>query len=297
MNAQDLQPIRNTRDESPFRFLGLPTVMRATRQTTNGAFGLVEHLMPPAFASPYHTHHIEDEAFYVLEGHVAFVCGGKWLTAGPGTYVFGPRNIPHGFKVLGAVPARMLLLCAPAGFEQFVLDMSEPESAAGAPLDMGKLVGLAAKYNIDILGPLPETDTLLDPLESDATVIDSVREAHVAALNARDAAGWTGVFTADAVQMPPNAPANIGRANIRSWAEAFLGAFSVKFALSVTELQVAGDRAIESGAYTIAMTPDAGGPAMEDVGKYITVYQRDAAGDWAVARDIWNSDRPVLPMR
>jgi uncharacterized protein (TIGR02246 family) len=298
--TQDLQPILNTRDESPFRFLGLPTVVRATSQTTNGAFGLIEHLMPPGFASPHHTHHLEDEAFYVLEGHVAFVCGGKWLTAGPGAYVFGPRNIPHGFKVLGAVPARMLLLCAPAGFEQFVLDMSEPEPVAEAPLaplDMAKLVALAAKCNIDILGPLPDADTSLDPLESDAAVIDRVREAHVAALNAGDAAGWAGVFTTDAVQMPPNAPANIGRANIRSWAEAFLGAFSVSFSLSVTELQVVGDRAIESGAYTIAMTPHAGGPAMEDVGKYITVYQRDGAGDWAVARDIWNSDRPVLPMR
>lgn len=300
MVTHDLQPTLNTRDESPFRFLGLPTVVRAKSQTTNGAFGLIEHLMPPGFASPYHTHHLEDEAFYVLEGHVAFVCGGKWLTAGPGGYVFGPRNIPHGFKVLGAVPARMLLLCAPAGFEQFVLDMSEPEPVAEAPrapLDMAKLVALAAKYRIDILGPLPETDTPFDPLESDAAVIDRVREAHVAALNAGDAAGWTGVFTADAVQMPPNAPANIGRANIRSWAEAFLGAFSVSFSLSVTELQVVGDRAIESGAYTIAMTPRAGGPAMEDVGKYITVYQRDAASDWAVARDIWNSNRPVLPMR
>ena len=51
---------------------------------------------------------------------IAFAAGALlvafWLTAGPGAYVFGPRNIPHGFKVLGAVPARMLLLCAPAGF-------------------------------------------------------------------------------------------------------------------------------------------------------------------------------------
>jgi quercetin dioxygenase-like cupin family protein len=133
--------------------------MRATSQTTNGAFGLVEQLMPPGFASPYHVHHLEDEAFYVLEGEIAFVCGGKWMTAGPGDYVFGPRNIPHGFKVDGASPARMLLLCAPGGFEQFVLDLSEPEPAPGVPPalpDMAKLMAVAAKYSIDILGPLPE---------------------------------------------------------------------------------------------------------------------------------------------
>jgi quercetin dioxygenase-like cupin family protein len=156
--APDFQPLLNTRDDSPFRFLGLPTLMRATGQTTNGAFGLVEQVLPPGFASPYHTHHLEDEAFYVLEGEVAFVCGGKWLTAGPGGYVFGPRNIPHGFKVQGAAQARMLLLCAPAGFEQFVLDLSEPESGpeGPAPPDMARLMATAAKYRIDILGPLPQ---------------------------------------------------------------------------------------------------------------------------------------------
>ena len=160
MLAQDLQPVLNNRNDAPFRFLGLPTAMRATGETTNAAFGLLEHWMiPPGFASPYHVHRLEDEAFYVLEGEMAFVCGGTWLTAGPGAYVFGPRNISHGFKVLGHTAARLLLLCAPAGFEKFVLDLSEPEPAPGAPLtppDVAKLVATAAKYNIDILGPLPE---------------------------------------------------------------------------------------------------------------------------------------------
>ena len=157
--AQSLQPILNTREDAPFRFLGLPTTVRATRESTNGGFGLVESWMPAGFASPYHVHRREDEAFYVLEGSMAFVCGGKWMTAGPGTYVFGPRNIAHGFKVVGDAPARMLLLCSPGGFEQFVLDLGEPEPAPGqapAPPDMAKVVATAAAYDIEILGPLPE---------------------------------------------------------------------------------------------------------------------------------------------
>jgi quercetin dioxygenase-like cupin family protein len=153
MITAGLQPYSNTSDAPPTYFLGLPTRLRATGQTTNGAFGLVEQLLPPGFASPYHTHHLEDEAFYVLEGEMAFVCGGQWTRAKAGTFVFGPRNIPHGFKVVGDAPARLLLLCAPGGFEQFVVDMSEP---APAPPDMAKLVAVAAKYQIDIHGPLPE---------------------------------------------------------------------------------------------------------------------------------------------
>ncbi len=157
MMAPPLQPHVNTREDSAFRFLGQPTLMRSTSETTNGAFGLMEHWsMPPGFASPYHVHHLEDEAFYVLEGEMAFVCDGKWIKGGPGAYVFGPREIPHGFKVIGATPARMLLMCAPAGFERFILEMGEDLTSPAAPPDMVKLVALAAKYKIDILGPLPE---------------------------------------------------------------------------------------------------------------------------------------------
>lgn len=153
MNA----PCLNTREDAAFKFLGVPTLVRATAETTNGAFGLIEHWsMPPGFASPYHKHRVEDEAFYVIEGELAVVVDGKWLTAGPGAYVFGPRGIPHGFKVAGDVPVRMLLLCAPGGFEHFVLEQATDLKSPPAPPDMAKLTALAAKYQIDILGPLPD---------------------------------------------------------------------------------------------------------------------------------------------
>lgn len=157
MSAPSLQPYSNTTKDAAFRFLGIPTLMRSTSETTNGAFALIEQWsMPPGFASPYHVHHLEDEAFYVLEGEMAFVCDGKWIQAGPGTYVFGPREIPHGFKVAGTAPARMLLLCAPGGFERFVLELGEDLTSPPAPPDMARLAAVAATYKIDILGPLPE---------------------------------------------------------------------------------------------------------------------------------------------
>ncbi|HEY1910513.1 MAG TPA: cupin domain-containing protein [Vicinamibacterales bacterium] len=157
MISQDRQPYINTQQDATFQFFGCPTVIRSTGETTDNHFFLMESLdMPPGLASPYHVHHNEDEAFYVLEGELAVVVDGKWLTAGPGTYVYGPRNLAHGFKVVGTKPARMLLLCAPAGFERFVRDLRMPLDAVPAPPDVEQLVATAAKYNIDILGPLPE---------------------------------------------------------------------------------------------------------------------------------------------
>jgi quercetin dioxygenase-like cupin family protein len=140
-----------------FRFLGLPTLIHASAQITSGAYGLVEHpSMFPGFATPYHLHHREDEAFYVIEGEVAFILNGQWKRVGPGAYVYGPREIPHGFKIVGDTPARMLILCAPGGFENFVLELAQPLDDSPAPPDMQKLIAAAARAGIDILGPLPE---------------------------------------------------------------------------------------------------------------------------------------------
>ncbi|MGH9454238.1 MAG: cupin domain-containing protein [Terriglobia bacterium] len=56
--------------------------MKATGESTGGAFGLIEQLIPAGFATPYHVHHAEDEAFYVLEGQLTFICEGKKLGSG-----------------------------------------------------------------------------------------------------------------------------------------------------------------------------------------------------------------------
>ena len=157
-----LRPYALHRDEGEkLSFFGSLTWIKATGAQTGGALGLIEHVIPPGAGSPWHLHHNEDESFYVIEGEILFIVGDEQqrITASPGTYVFGPREIPHGFRNDGPAPARMLLEATPAGFEQFVLALSEPAPASGfapaGPPDMEKLMAEAAKANIEILGPLP----------------------------------------------------------------------------------------------------------------------------------------------
>ena len=151
------QPFLNTRENAGYRFMGVPTLTRATGEMTNGAFGVIEHWdMPVGFGSPYHTHRREDECFYVLEGEIAFVCDDEWLKAGPGAFVYGPRNIAHGFKTIGKGSARMLVMCTPAGFERFILDQATPIAEPAAPPDMARMTALAEQYGIEIHGRLPE---------------------------------------------------------------------------------------------------------------------------------------------
>ena len=291
MTTQTLQPHVSTPEEPPIFFLGLPTILRATAQTTNGAFGLVEQVMPPGFESPYHTHQLEDEAFYLLEGEMAFVCDGNWTMAGPGTYVFGPRNLPHGFKVLGDTPARMLLLCTPGGFADFVVEMSEPTPA---PPDMAKLMAVAAKYRVDILGPLPDHPGGLAGSTNARTLpalhdeVSRVRARHVAAINAGDLEGALEIFAPGGAVMPPGQPVLRGQ-SLRAWFTQVFTNFSLReFAIRPDAAEQHGDAVIEHGNWTATLHSRDGSSSQAVGGTYLTTYGRLADGSVRVTRDIFN---------
>lgn len=144
-----------------FWFLNNLCVVKATTESTGGAFSMVHQIAPPGAATPYHLHHIEDEAFYVLDGEYTFICNGAKTAVGPGGYIFLPREIPHGIRVSSSVPATMLILATPGtGFVGMMEEMAQPAKERVLPVptqpDLEKLTRLCAKYQIDILGPLPE---------------------------------------------------------------------------------------------------------------------------------------------
>lgn len=143
-----------------FSFLNTLTHIKATSAQTGGAFGLIEQLGPVGSGSPYHVHRAEDESFYILEGQLEFFSEGKRFVGEAGGFVFLPRDIPHGFRVIGTQPARFLIQVTPGGFDGFVAELAQPIAEPKMPEpsspDMGKLVSLAQKYQLEILGPLPE---------------------------------------------------------------------------------------------------------------------------------------------
>lgn len=85
-----------------------------------GRLSVVEHPMPPrALAAPLHRHNREDEYSYVIEGRMGALLGDEVVTAGPGDFVFKPRDQWHTFWNAGDEPARILEIISPAGFERF----------------------------------------------------------------------------------------------------------------------------------------------------------------------------------
>jgi uncharacterized cupin superfamily protein len=155
-----IEPYIVTHDEGErVWFLGTLMTVKATGATTRGAFGLIEQELPPGFATPRHIHHREDEPFYILRGELTFQCGDRTLVAGPGAFVFLPRGIAHGFQVTSDTPARILQFNFPAGVERFFVEAGESASAdaqppAGPP-NVARMMSLAGKYGLDIMGPPP----------------------------------------------------------------------------------------------------------------------------------------------
>ena len=62
-------------------FFGAPARVIATAEQTGGAFGLIEQVIPAGSKSPWHVHHAEDEAFYVVDGQMTFLCGDQKVQA------------------------------------------------------------------------------------------------------------------------------------------------------------------------------------------------------------------------
>jgi quercetin dioxygenase-like cupin family protein len=131
----------------------------ATGEQTGGSFALTESTADAGYASPFHVHHNDDEAIYVLDGAIDLYLGDDVHEGREGSWFFMPRAVPHGYVVRENGPARMLILAAPAGFDRFFHEYGQP-AAAGPPTapSLSKEEGekiLLSEYGIEIL-PAPE---------------------------------------------------------------------------------------------------------------------------------------------
>jgi quercetin dioxygenase-like cupin family protein len=139
-------------------FMGSLLTIKASGANTGGGVTVIENLAPQGGGSPLHVHHREDEWFYVIEGTMTFWVGGEIIEASAGSFVYGPRDIPHTFVVTSA-EARFLLVAEPGGFDAFARALSEPAQTLTIPPppseepDMAALSAVAAEYGMELLGP------------------------------------------------------------------------------------------------------------------------------------------------
>src|SRR5512137_200876 len=151
MTSLQTKPYAFPRNEGQcLEVLGARVIVKATSEQTGGVFNLFEVSYSPDYATPLHIHYSEDVVVYILDGALTFFWGDEKMEAAvAGSYFYQPRGTPHGFRVEGTTPARILYITIPAGLDRFVM---EEEQVAPS----SESITAAAYYKIEILGPLPE---------------------------------------------------------------------------------------------------------------------------------------------
>ena len=106
----------------------LTILVRATAESTGGAFSLFEEI-PPLADTPLHIHARDDELFFVLEGRHVFRVGDEEFPAGPGGIVFAPRGIPHSQQRVVPGEGRILAMAVPGGLDGFFRELAAAHEA------------------------------------------------------------------------------------------------------------------------------------------------------------------------
>lgn len=119
---------------------------------------IMEHKMLEGFGPPLHVHNLEDETFYILEGHIRFCVGEEKLERQAGESLHVPAGTAHTFRVLS--PIGRFLTVTNGAFEDMVVSASVPaafhdipEQAPFTPEDGNRLALLCNQNGIEFLGP------------------------------------------------------------------------------------------------------------------------------------------------
>jgi quercetin dioxygenase-like cupin family protein len=133
-----LNPIKS------FNVLGAHVDVITTGEMTGGRTCVVVETSPPGGGPPPHSHQNEDESFYVLEGEYEILSEGKWHKLAKGQGAHSNRGNVHTFRNSTAGPGKILIVISPAGFENYL----EEISVLTIPNDMPQLLAISDRYGV-----------------------------------------------------------------------------------------------------------------------------------------------------
>jgi uncharacterized protein (TIGR02246 family) len=151
-------------------------------------------------------------------------------------------------------------------------------------------LALAAALFALVAGPLAaQQDADAEAAEQQIRELD---RKWVEAIRAGDVDTIADIYAEDGLVMPPNAVQAEGTEAVRRFWEGLLGLpnASLTFEPSRIEVAGAGDIAYDIGTYALGFDTDQG--RVEDEGKYVVVWTKEE-GEWKVAADIFNSNKPA----
>lgn len=121
--------------------------------------------------------------------------------------------------------------------------------------------------------------------------IEEMNKVFTQAMIDNDTEKMLAMYTDDIISMPSYQPTVKGIAKIKELSEtqANSGWKTTHFVLSITDIIVQGNLAIEIGNYDMKMSgPDV--PEWADYGKYLTIWEEQPDGSMKIKVETWNTD-------
>ena len=135
-------------------------IIRGSEQT-DGAYALIDMLIPLKGGPLPHSHVTFQEAFYIIDGEITIITKEKTHTAKKGSYVNIPFNGPiHKFTNKTDNSAHILCLITPAGMEKMFEEVGKPVVADTflprpemTPEELKQFQNIAEKYGAKLYPP------------------------------------------------------------------------------------------------------------------------------------------------
>jgi ketosteroid isomerase-like protein len=161
------------------------------------------------------------------------------------------------------------------------------------PAVMLSQTGPVSISQLSTAGSLPDDAGATRPAERILRDLDAQWSKAAAAKNLEQTVAF---YSDDAIVLPPNATSAAAKEAVRNVWKDILAApgLVINWKPSRVKLGHNGAMAWVSGTYELTMN-DATGKPMNDRGKYLEVWEKQADGNWKCAADMWNSDLAVSP--
>jgi ketosteroid isomerase-like protein len=135
-----------------------------------------------------------------------------------------------------------------------------------------------------------------DTRAQDEAAIRTAETAWSAVINTKDVDKFVAYYAPDAVVLPPNMPMASTPDAIKKAIGEFMAmpGLSMTFQTSSAVVARSGDVGYTYGTYAMSANGPDGKP-IQDKGKYVTVWKKQADGSWKAVVDTFNSDIPLTP--
>lgn len=152
------------------------------------------------------------------------------------------------------------------------------------------------RLGIGLLWVVPACAPATPDNSADVAALRQADSAYSASVKALDAAGVASHYAADAVTYPPNEATVTGSGAFQEYATGFMSVPGMSVSTTgdaVVVVSQSGDLGYTVNLLDVAIKDSSANTTNERF-RDLHIWRKDAAGNWKIVYDIWNSERPLV---